>query len=196
MAGTTPIYGFPYPESSDLVANYPALGQQLAEDVEDVLSAGFGKVLQVVSTTKTDTFSSTAASPTAITGLSATITPSLASSKVYVMLTMGRVDTSAANNVAFLLKRGATVIGGGTATGSRLSSIISMGMSGANNGHSGSASYLDSPATTSATTYSVEGWNDTAIRTFYVNRSNNDPNNAEAGASRTSSTITLIEVAA
>lgn len=34
MAGATPIYGFPYPQASDLVANYPALGQDLAEDVE------------------------------------------------------------------------------------------------------------------------------------------------------------------
>jgi hypothetical protein len=37
MPGSTPIYGFPYPDPSDLVANYPALGQQLAEDIEDVL---------------------------------------------------------------------------------------------------------------------------------------------------------------
>jgi hypothetical protein len=37
--GTTPIYGFPYPDPSDLVANYPALGQQLAEDVETEISA-------------------------------------------------------------------------------------------------------------------------------------------------------------
>lgn len=37
MPGTTPIYGFPYPEPSDLVANYPALGQELAEDIEAVL---------------------------------------------------------------------------------------------------------------------------------------------------------------
>lgn len=37
MAGNTPIYGFPYPEPTDLVADYPALGQQLAEDIEDVL---------------------------------------------------------------------------------------------------------------------------------------------------------------
>lgn len=37
MAGSTPIYAFPYPQPSDLVANYPALGQQLAEDIEDVL---------------------------------------------------------------------------------------------------------------------------------------------------------------
>jgi hypothetical protein len=37
MAGSTPIYGFPYPQPSDLVANYPALGQELAEDIEAVL---------------------------------------------------------------------------------------------------------------------------------------------------------------
>jgi hypothetical protein len=39
MAGSTPIYGFPYPESSDLVADYPALGQDLAEDVEAAIAA-------------------------------------------------------------------------------------------------------------------------------------------------------------
>lgn len=38
MAGSTPIYGFPYPESSDLVANYPALGQDLAEDIESTIA--------------------------------------------------------------------------------------------------------------------------------------------------------------
>lgn len=37
MPGTTPVYGFPYPEPTDLVADYPALGQQLAEDIEDAL---------------------------------------------------------------------------------------------------------------------------------------------------------------
>jgi hypothetical protein len=37
MPGTTPVYGFPYPEPTDLVADYPALGQDLAEDIETVL---------------------------------------------------------------------------------------------------------------------------------------------------------------
>ena len=37
MAGSTPIYGFPYPEATDLVADYPALGQELAEDIEAAL---------------------------------------------------------------------------------------------------------------------------------------------------------------
>jgi hypothetical protein len=43
--GTTPIYGFPYPDPSDLVANYPALGQELAEDIEAVLPTIGGSVL-------------------------------------------------------------------------------------------------------------------------------------------------------
>lgn len=42
MPGTTPIYGFPYPEPTDLVADYPALGQDLAEDVETVIAGASG----------------------------------------------------------------------------------------------------------------------------------------------------------
>lgn len=45
MPGSTPIYGFPYPEPSDLVANYPALGQELAEDIEAVLPTLGGMTL-------------------------------------------------------------------------------------------------------------------------------------------------------
>ncbi len=50
MAGSTPIYGFPYPEPSDLVANYPALGQELAEDIEAVLPTLGGMTLIDVET--------------------------------------------------------------------------------------------------------------------------------------------------
>lgn len=39
MAGATPIYSLPYPEPSDLVANYPALGQDLAEDLDGILAS-------------------------------------------------------------------------------------------------------------------------------------------------------------
>jgi hypothetical protein len=48
--GTTPIYSFPYPDPSDLVANYPALGQDLAEDVETVI-AGLGAGLNIIEPT-------------------------------------------------------------------------------------------------------------------------------------------------
>lgn len=45
MPGSTPIYGFPYPLSTDLVANYPALGLELATDVETVLPTLAGVTL-------------------------------------------------------------------------------------------------------------------------------------------------------
>jgi hypothetical protein len=37
MAGSTPIYGIPYPEATDLVADYPALGASLANTLDDKL---------------------------------------------------------------------------------------------------------------------------------------------------------------
>lgn len=37
MASSTPIYGIPYVESSDLVANYPSTSEDLAEKIEDKL---------------------------------------------------------------------------------------------------------------------------------------------------------------
>ena len=37
MSGNTPTYGIPYPEATDLVADYPALGQSLATTVDDKL---------------------------------------------------------------------------------------------------------------------------------------------------------------
>jgi len=49
------------------------------------LSTGGGKILQVVETRKTDTFSSSSTSFVDVTGLSVTITPSSSSSKVLIM---------------------------------------------------------------------------------------------------------------
>jgi hypothetical protein len=45
-----------------------------------------GKILQVLSTIKTDTFTVASATYTAVTGLNVTITPSSASSKILVMV--------------------------------------------------------------------------------------------------------------
>ncbi len=50
MAGSTPIYGFPYPQPSDLVANYPALGQDLAEDIETVIDGLSSGALTLITT--------------------------------------------------------------------------------------------------------------------------------------------------
>ena len=51
-------------------------------------NGGVGKILQVVSTTKTDTASTSSTSYAAISGLSASITPSSSSNKILVTLTL------------------------------------------------------------------------------------------------------------
>ena len=47
-----------------------------------------GSIIQVVSTTKTDTFSTSSSSFTDITGLSVSITPASSSNKILILLTV------------------------------------------------------------------------------------------------------------
>jgi hypothetical protein len=112
-----------------------------------------GSVLQVVqATTSTEVTTSNSTSSYVDTGLTASITPTSASSKVLVFLNHGTITKSSgsANNRIFLhLLRGASVIslfGNGvnyTATALQVRS-------------SASFAYLDSPATTSSTTYKTQ----------------------------------------
>jgi hypothetical protein len=152
MAGSTPVFAFPYPQASDLVANYPALGQDLAEDVETVI-LGRGKIRQVLSTTKTDTFSTTSTSMVDITGMTLTITPSATTSKILVS-TQLYFGASGGIDITAQLLRGATVIGsgaGGTNNGSFVAQVPSNTLL-----VTASNSFLDSPSTTSATTYKIQ----------------------------------------
>lgn len=66
MAGTTPIYGLPYPQSSDLVSAYPALGQDLATDLDGILAA---KSSLSTLTTKGDLYVATASATEARLGV-------------------------------------------------------------------------------------------------------------------------------
>ena len=158
-------------------------------------ATGFGKVLQVVQTVKTDTFSTSSTSFVDITGLSASITPSSASNKILVMCHMGlcMADTDG-RSAAVALIRGSTNIGGGTTAGSRVSGI-SRTASGVNADHGNGLSFqfLDSPATTSSTTYKVQTQSQ-SLNTVYVNRSATDTDIGSSFGTRTSSTLTLIEI--
>jgi len=139
-------------------------------------AGGGGKVLQVVNatySTATDSSSTTYAD----TGLTATITPTSATSKILVLVSqlMGK-DGSANSGVNIRLFRGATqilehrdVLYTGTA-------IYNIGMYSIN--------YYDSPATTSATTYKTQFANRTAAA------------NAGVQTGNTTSTITLMEIGA
>jgi len=160
---------------------------------------GAGTVLQVVQAVKTDTFSTTAGqgSPSTITGLSASITPTAASSKVLVLVNFGEFSASGETTWAAYMYRNGTKINAGDAAGSRSTGAIAGGIAGGAGytwrGNPGSIMYLDSPATTSAVTYTFSmGTN--GVVTIYLNQDGRDSNLAN-DATRTTSTVILMEVA-
>lgn len=115
---------------------------------------GTGKILQVVSTTKTDSFATTSTSLVDVTGVTLSITPTSTSSKVFVICT-GLTGNNNASNANFLdLVRDSTSIGIGTGGNDNNTSLIFT--ANASNGATFALTYLDSPATTSATTYKLQ----------------------------------------
>ncbi len=82
-------------------------------------NGGVGKILQVVSTAKTDTTSTTSLITFVdISGMSVSITPSSSSSKILVIVDM-RLGVNENRNVAYRIMRGSTAIYIGDAAGSR-----------------------------------------------------------------------------
>lgn len=157
---------------------------------------GTNSVLQVVSTTKSDTFSVTGGGGGAffdITGLAVTITPTSATSKILIFVNLSCSSSNAAEHLNARVVRGSsTLVGSGDAIGSRNQAMWAHGINNtSNNAKVFAAQYLDSPSTTSATTYKVQGYNSSA--TFYLNRTEAwvDTNHYSTGAS----TITVMEIA-
>jgi hypothetical protein len=145
--------------------------------------AGGGKVLQVVYAS-TNTITTIATTSYTDTTLTATITPSLATSKVLVIydlaLQASRLNTDAGGLIQLL--RGATVI-------QNRANLPDFNIVGATQVYftlSHGASYLDTPNTTSATTYKIQA------------RTGNTANSGQVVAQQnnTISTITLLEIGA
>ena len=159
-------------------------------------AAGGGKVLQVVQSVKTDTYSMTSATYANVTGLSATITPSATSSKILIFINISMGSTSYTGLLK--VRKGSTDLLVGDSAGSRLTTtaVISPGDTDAvRRNEMIPVTYLDSPSTTSATTYNASIAARDAGQTIYVNRSSND-NNGTAFDFRTTSTITVMEIGA
>jgi hypothetical protein len=153
-------------------------------------------ILQVVSTSKTDTFSTNSATFTTVTGLTATITPSSTSSKILVMAQIS-IGMAPLNNSYghYKVTRGGTDIHVGDAAGSRIRNVFG-GYIQANLNDvllSNSIIDLDSPSSTSALTYQVEARRGALSTLVYVNRSPGDLDDPNFG--RGASSITLMEVA-
>lgn len=154
-----------------------------------------GKILQVVSTTKTGTFSTTSTSYVDITGMSVTITPTSASSKILVLVNMvGGSGTVASSLCTFRMVRDTTAIGvGAAAAGYTQASVGGMRVPLDYNGSwAVNCSVLDEPATTASTTYKVQGFIES--NTLRINTTGND-NGGSNWSYRGASTITVMEVA-
>jgi hypothetical protein len=136
-----------------------------------------GKVLQVVSATYSTQAGSSVTSY-ADTGLTATITPTLATSKILILISQQIEKTSgnAANGFNMKTFRGATEILAHADLLYTGSTIANVGMYSIN--------YIDSPATTSATTYKTQFANGVAASQVRVNYNSSI------------SSITLLEIGA
>jgi hypothetical protein len=146
--------------------------------------AAGGKVLQVVQGIKTGT-ATTSSTSFSDTGITATITPSSTNSKILAFVNVNNCRKAGGNNnsgIRMILLRGATTI-------YNMGSIIAYtNTTGQNDCGSIDGVYLDSPATTSATTYKVQFASNVAATSIDINNYN--------AVDDTQSSITLLEIGA
>ena len=154
-----------------------------------------GNVLQVVSTTKTDTFSSGSTSFVDVTGMSANITPASANNKILVSYNLNVSNTAIGYSSSWKIVRNSTDIAIGDASGSKIrttsqvwSDTYCFVVWHPN------ASFLDSPSSTAQLTYKIQAMTHYGSSfPFFLNRGQTEGDSAHYG--RTISTITLMEIA-
>ncbi len=156
-----------------------------------------GSVLQVKHAVKTDAQTITVNVPTFedVSGLSITITPSSASSKILVMYSVVMANGSDQSHGYIKVLRGSTDLNiADTASNrTRAASVVNTGQGGET--HTVSNTFLDSPNTTNATTYKIQaGTNNTNSTNNFINRSSRDIDNAGYDG-RMISTMCVLEIA-
>lgn len=158
-----------------------------------------GKILQVVSTTKSDTFSAsiTSGNSTDVTGFSVSITPTSATSKILVFVVAHSSSGNNTGNIAGIIVRDSTqlALGDAASTRSRVSVAEISGGTDDSSIFNISQMFLDSPNTTSETVYKYQLFNrSSSTQTLHLNRGAGDDDGVTNV--RTSSSITVMEVAA
>ena len=157
-------------------------------------TGGGGGIIQVKMGTLTSKFN-TASSTMVDSGLSVTITPKFNTSKILVQVSLGSLSNNERYKRAFMnIVRGSTnVITGDAATGHEVTAALNS--RSADDNHIQipvSFMVLDSPATTSATTYKVQLSRGSDSGTVYLNGSAG----ADSYAGNAASTIIVMEVSA
>ena len=153
-----------------------------------------GSVLQVVSTEKSDQFTTASTTFVDVTGMSATITPTSSSSKILIIFSVGLVGNSTGGQFVYLKVNrnpsGLVSIGDQASARARVSA-----------GNGGTQPYsnssltitnLDSPSTTSAVTYKIQ-MRSQSTGTAKFNSRGDDADSTAYG--RSSASLTLMEIA-
>ena len=148
----------------------PALGTPSAINLTNATSLPYvalpaGSVLQIIQSSNTSAVSTTSIS-FVTTGFSATITPKFSTSKILALVSCGNVYQSLSGAAGNLnLYRGSTALAAGIFGFSLIYNSVGVSEIGQ------SFNYLDSPATTSATTYTIY-YSTSVGGTFYINTNN------------------------
>ena len=147
-----------------------------------------GSVLQVVSVSKLDGFQTSSTTPIDVTGLSVSITPTSASSKILVLSQIWGTGTI---NTGFYINlvRNSTNLSISTA-GSDINTTISSYFGNESLWSTMPIMFLDSPATTSSTIYKIQIFTTNGTTSVAINKR---VDNAFLGGS---SSITVMEIAA
>ena len=164
--------------------------------------AGGGKVLQVQTVQKNDTFSTSSTSDTTVTGLQLNITPSLTTSKILITINltacMGHYtdsDGTQSHNRVNIFRGSTNLVDDQiTGQGNRTGCLSQHGFRKA--GHIEALVYhiIDSPSTTSQLTYYVKV--KARSSTIFVNKHSDDPTNNYSTTPRGVSTLTCMEIGA
>ena len=158
---------------------------------------GFGKVLQVVSTTKTDTYSVSLAGAAldTVNSIEASITPTSTSSKIYMSGHIHGTGMSGVNSMGLAIFRDSTQICLADADGVRFRLALGGQSITSDNNSSNTYPfvYVDSPSSTSSLTYGIRIANTSnTTHNFYLNRTIADAN--ISNRIRGTSTIVLMEI--
>ena len=157
-------------------------------------SGSSGGIIQIKSATKTDRQLSNSSSYVDVTGMSVTITPTRSDSKIFIMINV-HVGGDQASYHAYRVLRDSTVVTQGThATGSRTNVSFGGRIDQDYDNYMMSFNFLDSPSTTSATTYKLQVSDafDSSNRNIVINGTGDDANDSYTLCG--TSTITVMEV--
>ena len=149
-----------------------------------------GATLQVVQTAKTDSFSTTSGSY--VTLLTVSITPSSTSNKVLITYGINGGTNGDTMHGYVAIFRNSTQLFQADASGSKRSATSVINTATQVQQYYG-GTFLDSPSTTSAITYTIQVLSSNG-QTLYINRSARD-NDAIAYDGRSVSSLTVMEIA-